>query len=296
MTEAKGEVSHAAGEYTVASGHASHTEGSQTTAENFASFVMGKFNAPLATGGNTGNNIGDAFAIGIGSGVLKNGFRVTFTGAVYGTGSYHTSGADYAEYFEWKDGNPEKKDQVGYFVTLDGDKITLAQPGDFVLGIVSGNPCIIGNSDETWLGFYLYDDFDRFIKEYLEYESVEITPPENTDDIPLWRAENGVEEKDGKYFQTIAKVVDHETPSWRLKVNPEYDPEKGYISRADRPEWDAVGMLGVLTVRDDGTCKVNGFAKVAEGGIATAADGYVPGETYRVIARVNDNAVKVIFR
>ena len=32
-------------------------------------------------------------------------------------------------------------------------------------------------------------------------------------------------------------------------------------------------MIGVLAVYDDGSCQVNGFCKVAVGGIATAADG-----------------------
>ena len=55
-------------------------------------------------------------------------------------------------------------------------------------------------------------------------------------------------------------------------------------------------MLGVLAARDDGTCQVNGFCQVAEGGVATAAEGYVPGLTYRVIDRVSDKVVKVVFR
>ena len=50
-------------------------------------------------------------------------------------------------------------------------------------------------------------------------------------------------------------------------------------------------MVGVLSVRDDGTCKVNGFCKVAEGGIATTSE-----SGYRVIKRINENIVKVIFR
>ena len=50
-------------------------------------------------------------------------------------------------------------------------------------------------------------------------------------------------------------------------------------------------MLGVLAVRDDGSCKVNGFCALAEGGIATASE-----KGYRVIKRVNDHIVKVIFR
>jgi hypothetical protein len=30
------------------------------------------------------------------------------------------SGADYGEYFEWKDGNPNREDRRGLFVTFDG--------------------------------------------------------------------------------------------------------------------------------------------------------------------------------
>jgi hypothetical protein len=50
-------------------------------------------------------------------------------------------------------------------------------------------------------------------------------------------------------------------------------------------------MMGVLSVRDDGTCQVNGYCTVAEGGTATASE-----SGYRVIKRVNDHIVKVIFR
>ena len=50
-------------------------------------------------------------------------------------------------------------------------------------------------------------------------------------------------------------------------------------------------MLGVLNVIDDGSCKVNGFCKVVDGGTATASD-----TGYRVIKRVTDNIVKIVFR
>ena len=88
----------------------------------------------------------------------------------------------------------------------------------------------------------------------------------------------------------------------RPKLNPEYDHTQKYISRFDRPEWAAVGMIGVLAVYDDGSCQVNGFCKVAVGGIATAADGeYTLAEGkiikgYQVIERVADDIVKVVFR
>ena len=50
-------------------------------------------------------------------------------------------------------------------------------------------------------------------------------------------------------------------------------------------------MLKVLRVRDDGTCQVNGYCTVS-GGIATASE--IPG--WRVIDRVNDHLVKLVFR
>ena len=74
-------------------------------------------------------------------------------------------------------------------------------------------------------------------------------------------------------------------------LNPEYDPEQEYIPRSERAEWDAIGMLGVLPVYDDGTCEVNGYCTCADGGIATASE-----TGYRVIKRINDHLVKVVFR
>ena len=77
----------------------------------------------------------------------------------------------------------------------------------------------------------------------------------------------------------------------KWKEVPEYDPERPYVQRSERKEWSAVGMLGVLSVRDDGSCKVNGFCKLADDGIATASD-----TGYRVVKRVTDNIVEVIFK
>lgn len=303
---ASGTASFAEGLNTHANATAAHAEGSKTTASNYASHAGGKCSKGMTTGGAQNNTAGDVFVLGNGTGSssLSNAFRVTYAGTVYGKGSFQTSGADYAEYFQWTDDNPEHEDRVGYFVTLEGAKIKLAQPGDYILGIVSANPCIIGNADEDWLGRQLHDQFGRFIKEYLVTDETEVQPPEGLEGKALrdWMLENDVEKRDGQYIQHTATVVDYETPSWRYKENPEYDPSQPYIERKDRPEWDAIGMLGVLAVRDDGTCQANGFCRVAEGSIATAADGeftIVDGQIrkgYRVIERVAENIVKVVFR
>lgn len=298
-TVASGTNSHAEGEDTVASGTHSHAEGRGTIANNGCSHAGGYYNKEMTTSGGV-IRVGDAFVIGNGADKesRSNAFRVTFQGTVYGTGAFQTSGADYAEFFEWADENPEGQDRIGRFVTLDGGKIKVAEPGDYILGIISGNPCIVGNADEDWLGRWIHDDFGRFVKEYLEEVETEIQLPDElaNDELPRWMMENRVKERDGKYIQTTIVVVDHETSSWQYKASPDYDHTKPYIERKDRQEWDYVGMIGVLAVWDDGTCQVNGFCKVATGGIATAADGYIPGLTYRVIERVADNIIKVVFR
>jgi hypothetical protein len=59
-------------------------------------------------------------------------------------------------------------DRVGYFVTPakeDPTKITIADTGDeYILGVVSGAPCVIGNGDcDVWNGMVLKDDFGRII-------------------------------------------------------------------------------------------------------------------------------------
>lgn len=299
-TTASSEYAHAEGYGTSAIGQASHAEGASTRASNNNSHAQGKYNSSMQTGGAVNNTAGDAMVIGNGTSASarSNAFRVTFAGAVYGVGSFHTSGADYSEYFEWADGNPDAEDRVGRFVTLEGDKLKLAGPGDYLLGIVSGNPCIVGNGDEDWLGRWVHDEFDRFVKEYLEEDREPLDIPEGLSEeerLALITAPD-VREEDGQYYRVTSRVVDYETPSWRLKANPAYDPSQPYVERRDRKEWDTVGMLGVLAVRDDGTCQVNGFCQVAEGGIAMAAERYIPGQTYRVIDRVSDKVVKVVFR
>lgn len=260
LTEANGGNSHAEGNRTKANGDNSHAEGYIT--EALANqHVEGHFNnTETAEAGAVWGTQGTAFVIGNGSesGGASNACRITYAGEVIGKAAYSTTGADYAEYFEWADGNAEYEDRVGHFVTFDDGKfIRKANANDYVLGIVSGNPSVLGNHDECWMGRNEMDEFGRFI--YL----IET-----------------VTDEDGNT---------HEYQTY--KINPDFDTSRNYIPRSERPEWDAVGMLGMLAVRDDGTCMVNGYCKVADGGIATAAD-----TGYRVVERISENIVKIIFR
>ena len=114
---------------------------------------------------------GDALIIGNGSIVTStqevtrsNAFRVSYAGRVYGTGAYSSSGADYAEFFEWQDGNPGGEDRRGIFVTLDGEKIRPCNAGEYTLGVVSSNPSVCGDSgSENWHGMYETNIFGDII-------------------------------------------------------------------------------------------------------------------------------------
>lgn len=278
-TKASGEASHTEGYATSSSGKGSHAEGCFTTASGEASHAAGYFTTALdnqyvighynssGTAGSTTGTTGDVFIIGKGTASSKsNAMRVTYAGKIFAAQTTITTGADYAEFFEWQDSNPNREDRRGYFVTLDGENIKIAEPDDYILGIVSGMPCVVGNGDEDWRGRYILDDFGAFITEEFEYE------------------EETIDNETGETKVVIKTGT-------RYKENPDYDPSLPYIQREDRPEWDAVGMMGVLSVRDDGTCQVNGFCKVAEGGIATASE-----SGYRVIKRINENIVKVVFK
>lgn len=215
-----------------------------------------------------------AFMIGNGSSdsSRSNAFRVNYNGTIYATNSTIATGADYAEYFEWADGNPDGEDRVGLFVTFDEqelEKIRIASPGDYILGIVSGHPNTIGNGDEDWRGRYVLDEFGRYIEETYEYEEI-------------WQDKDGV-----KHTETKEGI--------RYKENPDYNPDELYIPREERSEWSAVGMVGVLSVYDDGTCQVNGYCRCGENGIATLAEERTF-DTYRVIQRISDNIIKVVIK
>lgn len=276
---APGWCSHAEGDQNTASGHCAHTSGKKTTASGVASaafgsntiaagwcsFVIGCFNIDPAT---SSNNLNSPFIVGNGSDDANraNIFRIYGGGNVYAQGAYNTGGADYAEFLEWLDSNSSHEDRTGHFVTLNGDKIKIANSeDDYILGIISATPSVIGNSyDDQWSDMYLKDEWGRVI-----YEEVEL--PEELDE-------------EGNIIIEARKEM-------QPKINPTYDNSKKYVGRSQREEWSTVGMLGQLLVRDDGTCKENGYCKCGDGGIATAAE-----TGYRVLTRVSDNIIKILFR
>lgn len=265
-TTASGSYSHAEGCRTTASGVYSHAEGHGTTANAYQQKASGCYNV-LDTDGFTGTTFSatsDAYIIGNGtsSSQLSNAFRVVFDGRVYG-GTYNSSGADYAEFFEWADGNPNNEDRIGHFVTLaEEGAIKIASTNDEILGVISGNGSVVGDAyDDVWQGMWMRDIYGRIL-----YEDVE------------------VEQENEKGEKSI--VIEH-----RMKLNPDYDPSQPYIPRSQRPEWDVVGLLGKLVLIDDGTCIAGGYCACNDSGIATASKA-----GYKVLNRLDETHVKVLIK
>lgn len=92
-------------------------------------------------------------------------FEVTTLGSVSSDGgSSMTTPADYAEMFEWADGNPSGEDRVGMSVALVGDRIRIATGADEPIGVVSAMPAVLADSGELrWNGKYVRDEFGRFV-------------------------------------------------------------------------------------------------------------------------------------
>ena len=101
---------------------------------------------------------------GNGSAISDNEFNFRGDGNAFADGSFSGGGADYAEYFEWEDGNTNNEDRVGHSVALINNKIKIAEDGDTIIGVISGNPSVVGDDAwNSWTNKYLKDDFGRYV-------------------------------------------------------------------------------------------------------------------------------------
>ena len=168
-------------------------------------------------------------------------------------GSVTTGGIDYAEYFEWKDGNSSSEDRRGHSVITDGNKIVVATSSDDaskIIGIVSTNPTILGDADlEKWMFKYERDDYGSLIWE--EHTVTEWTDEDGKDhsydtdripsDVTAPSDATVISEEEDKYGNTIKLK--------RKKLNSEWDSTQDYVSRKDRKEWEAIGLVGKLRLK-----------------------------------------------
>lgn len=260
--------------------------GRSTYAQNYASCAVGKFNTRMGGGGSENTQVGDAFVVGNGTASARsNALRVTYLGDIMGTKAFQSSGADYAEFVKpWWDANIYNEDRVGYFVTIKDGLLCKADNGDCIIGITSGNPSVVGNADEDYYWKYERDEFSRIVME----DVPELAQKVDEDGNLVFNEET---------HEPIMEETGNIILNARMKLAEDYDTslQQSYIPRAERPEWDYVGMVGVLPVRDDGTCVPGRFCKCGNGGIATIAQGRNL-DTYMVLERVTYNVIIVILK
>lgn len=250
------------GDSNVASGFNSATFGVGHRTSGFGSLTGGVY-ADMKAGLETSlTTNADLLLIGNGSSAARsNAFRVNSGGNVYGAAAYNSSGADYAEYFEWADGNVNGEERIGMVVALEHDKIVPATDGSFVLGIVSATPSVVGDAyEDQWSGMYEKDAWGRKVIEYHE------------------------------------EVVDGVTvPATRFKLNEAYNSEELYIPRSERKEWAAIGMMGKLLVRCDGSVTPNSYAKPSDTEPGTLTYSFEP-TNIRVMKIVDGGIAQVLIK
>ena len=143
-------------------------------------------------------------------------FKFSGDGNASCDGAWSGGGADYAEWFEWADGNPGAQDRRGVSVVLDGARIRPARSGEAPVGVVSANPSVVGDGDMgRWKGKYLRDEYGAYV-----WEDHEVA--------------------DARGVAVVQQ---------RRKLNPGYDPDRPYTPREERPEWCMVGLIGKLRLR-----------------------------------------------
>ena len=126
-------------------------------------------------------------------------------------------GADFTEFFE-----SENKQEIpigtSVVITPEG-AIRPATKKDIPVGVISVTPSIVCNNFSEWPEKYLKDDFGKPLTE---------------------EAEEDVATPDGRTERkTVQKPI----------LNPDYDPNREYVPRSQRPEWHPVGLLGQLHLR-----------------------------------------------
>ena len=195
---------------------------------------------------------------GIGSGGLGSGgnflqltdggntrFKFKGDGNATCDASFSGGGADYAEYFEWKDGNSNNEDRIGLSVVLDNGKIREATTSDNnIIGVVSANPTVIGDEQpHHWQDKFVTDDYGRIKYEDLtcfKWEYINEKGEKETDSYIKGRTDKDIPEN--------ATNVESFKHSYEM-INPNYDENLEYTPRSKRQEWSCIGLMGKLRIK-----------------------------------------------
>jgi len=112
-------------------------------------------------------------------------FNFAGNGNAFADGTFSGGGADYAEFFEWCDSNLDNEDRRGISVVLNGDKIREAIAGEDPIGVISGNPSVVGDAAwNKWSGKYLRDEFGSYVLDEDGYRQLNPAFDPDADYIP----------------------------------------------------------------------------------------------------------------
>lgn len=183
-------------------------------------------------------------------------------------GFANNAGFDFAEYFEWADGNQEGKDRIGYMVKLTMD---LEKDKD-------GNPITDeeGNYIQTYNKIELATSFDECIGV--------------TTSTYGFVCDSQVLDWQGKYVKDPFGRPELDEDG-NLQISEDYDVSKEYVPREFRKEWTPVGMMGKILTRQDGTLVVGGYATCSNGVAVNSTD-----EGYRVLKIINENVALLLVK
>ena len=276
---------------------------SLTTAQD-NNLIVGSYgtaNASFVTGGD--GTIAGAGSIQIANGAVgsivpgDNDNICVMMGSVVsgaaGTGGgsatfWATDGADVAELYEWKDGNPNSENRIGHFVCLtaggtidfaNGPKANTGLKTSAVIGVVGhkihGTAGLISNTGgHKWASIGLRDEFGILQVEpsytaalhalFVKYNVIV------SSEIDIHIVANDRESLVG-YCTSDEMLTEMEslTPTDVAKVNPDYNPSLSFKSRFIRDSWACVGQWGRVFVKDDGTSIPGDYVTCNKDGIAT---------------------------
>jgi hypothetical protein len=183
-------------------------------------------------------------------------------------GFANNAGFDFAEYFEWVDGNQEGKDRIGYMVKLTMD---LEKDKD-------GNP--ITDEDGNYIQTYNKIEFANSFDECIGV----------TTSTYGFVCDSQVLDWQGKYVKDeFGRPVLDESDN--LQISEDYDVSQEYVPREFRNEWTPVGMMGKILTRQDGSLVVGGFAGCDNGVATNATD-----RGYRVLKVINENVALLLVK
>ena len=217
----------------------------------------------------TTDNTDQVFKVDSGGGVVIK-FQSDGNGRFDG-GADIGAASDYAEYFEWLDGNTSSADRRGMTVIMDGEKVRPATDSDDtskIIGVVSANPAVVGDSAwSEWQQAHQKDAYGSFVtkdEEFLVWNKFGTFT--DTDGVKKPNPQPDINDYNmASEHQILVSDIDAEKAAGRcpqaaidqnLRVtkpsrtyNPAYDSTKTYIPRSQRKEWDAIGLMGKLVVR-----------------------------------------------